>query len=154
MAKRDTGRPAESLALGKYGRTEDVNMAVWLLRDGTMVNGSFEGRQRDLDHRHIREFYPGLDEDAAMRRFMLRGNIRMGFSVAGPCFEFLVPPSEEQLKRLVPWAHWATRHKTDFCAVRHARRTRICESPWQFLYYVSKWMRRNVFDYPLDPFGK
>lgn len=152
MKTRDLSGPVEARVLDHYGKTDDAALAVWLLKDGTMVNGSFENHQRDLDHRHVRDFYPELDEEAAIRRFMRRGNIRMGFSDAGPCFEFLVPPSEEQLRILVPWAHWAVRHKTDFCAIRHARGNRICENPWQFLYYVSKWMRRNVFDYPLDLF--
>lgn len=136
----------------EYGVTDDVNLAVWLLRDGTLVNGSLEGNQRDRDHLDIADFYPfHMDAADAMARFMRRGNIRMGFSETGPCFEFLVPPSEEQLKILVPWAHWSVRHKADFCSIRHARGNRMYENPWQFLYYVSKWMRRNVFDYPTTP---
>lgn len=146
-------QPIEAVVLKEYGRTDDPCLAVWMLRDGTLVNGSIEGRQRDRDHRDIADFYPfHMDENDAMARFMRRGNIRMGFSETGPCFEFLVPPSEEQLRILVPWAHWSARHKNDFCSIRHARGNRICESPWQFLYYVSKWMKRNVFDYALDPF--
>lgn len=136
----------------EHGLTDDINLAVWMLRDGSLINGSYDGNQRDVDHREIVEYYPGLSFDEAIARFMRRGNIRMGFGDAGPCFEFLVPPSEEQLRILVPWAHWAVRHKTDFCAIRHARGNRICENPWQFLYYVSKWMHRNVFSYSLDPF--
>ena len=147
-------KPAvEDMLVERYGLTEDFSLAMWMLRDGRMANGSLEGLQRDLDHRHIAEFYPDIPEETAIERFMRRGNIRMGFSSAGPCFEFLVPPSQEQLQRLIPWAHWSTHNRTDFCAIRHARGSRICESPWQFLAYVAKYMHRNVFDYDMAPPG-
>lgn len=151
MKTPDVPGTLEKRVLEAYGKTDDPRLTVWMLRDGTLVNGSLEGWQRDTDHREIADFYPGLDEETAMARFMRRGNVRMGFSDCGPCFEFLVPLSEAQLRQLVPWAHWAARNKTDFCAIRHARGNRVCENPWQFLYYISKWMKRNVFDYPLDP---
>lgn len=152
MKKPDAHGSVETSLLRQYGQTDNFGLAVWLLRDGTLVNGSFEGNQRDLDHRHIADFYPGLDPVDAICKFMRRGNVRMGFSGNVPCFEFLVPLSDRQIARLVPWAHWAANNAIDFCAIRHAGNKRVCENPWRFLYYIAKYMRKNVFDYPLSPF--
>lgn len=151
-ANKPAGPSPEALALARYGTTEDFSLAVWMLRDGTMLDGSKEGLQRDYDHQDIAEVYPGTDCEAAMIKFMRRGNVRMGFSESGPCFEFLSPLSDEQLKQLVPWARHCAHNSLEFCAIRHARGNRICEGAWRFLYYISKWMKRNVFDYPESPF--
>lgn len=149
------GPSIEEKLVQDLGTTDDIALAVWMLKDGTLVNGSREGRQRDLDHRHIgdyaSEYLGGLEDEAAMRRFMRRGNVRLGFSEAGPCFEFLVPLTEAQLRMLVPWARWCAHNSREFCAVRHAKGRKICEGAWRFLFYVSKYMKRNVFDYPETP---
>lgn len=152
MRTPDAPRPVEAELLRQYGQTDQFDLAVWMLQDGTLINGSVEGLQRDLDHRHIADFYKNLDAETAIRKFMRRGNVRMGFSGNMPCFEFLVPLSDQQIAKLIPWAHYAASNALDFCAVRHARGERVCENPWKFLYYIAKYMRKNVFDYPLSPF--
>lgn len=148
------GGSIEKALIDTLGITDDPELAVWLTRDGVLVNGSRENRQRDLDHRHIQDYYPDLDEMAAIERFMRRGNVRMGCGFGSFTFEFLVPLSEQQLRYLIPWArHYAqSGRRSDFCSIRHSRKARRCENPWQFLFYVSKHMKRNVFDYPESPF--
>lgn len=145
-----TGKDIEQMLIDELGTTDDPELAVWLTRDGRLINGSREGRQRDLDHRHIQDCYPGLDANAAIERFMRRGNVRMGCGAGSFAFEFVVPLSESQMWYLVPWArHYAhSGRKSDFCAIRHSRKARRCEDPWKFLFYIAKHMRQNVFNYP------
>lgn len=47
----------EQRLIKELGTTDDPVFAVWLLRDGTYVNGTIEGHQRDIDHHEISAFY-------------------------------------------------------------------------------------------------
>lgn len=93
----------EERLLKKYGETREPEFATWMLRDGTMVNGTIEGRQRDIDHREIGEFYKPskFQEPGSMycyiEKFMRRGNIRMCCNEFGYNFEMWGVPSERQI---------------------------------------------------------
>lgn len=41
----------------RYGLTDNFIFSVWMLRDGRLVNGSYEGHQRDVDHHEIEDFF-------------------------------------------------------------------------------------------------
>lgn len=89
----------------KMGLTNNPIMGLWLLTDGTLINGSFEGHQRDVDHRDIGEYFKKSKEDRTsgslyMDKFMRRGNIRWGCSDYGLTIEFHKTPTGEQLDKI------------------------------------------------------
>lgn len=49
-------RTIEERAIKEWGTTEVPQFAVYMLKNGEMLNGSYEGFQRDRDHREINEF--------------------------------------------------------------------------------------------------
>lgn len=63
----------------KFGVTNNFNLAGWLLPDGSLLNFSAEGYQRDLDHREIVQVDDSLnDMSSGMIQFMNLGAIRLG----------------------------------------------------------------------------
>lgn len=96
----------EQRLLKKYGRTAEPEFATWMLRDGTMINGTIEGHQRDIDHREIGEFYKPskYQEPGSMycyiEKFMRRGNIRLCCNEFGYNAEIWGVPSEMQVASL------------------------------------------------------
>lgn len=90
------------------GFTGNPSLADWMLTDGRLTNGSYEGHQRDFDHHDISEYfnqskYEQLGSGSVyIRKFMRRGNIRMGVSDCAYTFQFEKLPTQAQLKRLVP----------------------------------------------------
>lgn len=96
----------EEKAIHAWGVTEIPELAVWMTKDGTMINGSYEGWQRDIDHREVSQFYskskfvtPG-SAAIYLYKFMRRGNIRMGCSEYGYCMESAGKPTPAQLGTL------------------------------------------------------
>lgn len=96
----------EQRLLKDYGTTEIPEFATWMLRDGTMINGSIEGHQRDIDHRCIGEYFkrskfedPG-SAGIYMKKFMNRGNIRLCCDQFGYNIELRRVPSMDQLLHL------------------------------------------------------
>ena len=85
-----------------WGTTEVPQFAVYMLTDGTMLNGSFGGFQRDRDHREINEFMPHINNGKPyegypyIRRFMNRGNIRMSCNRESINIQFWKTPTREQ----------------------------------------------------------
>lgn len=132
------------------GLTEDPFLAVWMTRDGLLVNGSIEGRQRDIDHHEIGQYFkaskfqdPGSSA-IYVRKFMRRGNIRMGFSDCGLCFEFETPPSEAQVKTLAPWIQEGLDGRVEICAARHGVHGIKYENAWQIAAYFKRYLGMEI----------
>lgn len=91
----------EKKAKKTWGTTEVPQFATYMLQDGTMLNGTYGGYQRDIDHRQIVEVmyitskkkYDGLPY---VRRFMARGNIRMNCNSNSINLQFWKIPSRDQ----------------------------------------------------------
>lgn len=96
----------EQRLLKDYGETKYPELATWLLADGTLIDGSFEGYQRDVDHRDIsRYFQRSVRENPGSAycyviKFMRRGNIRMCCNSFGYCAELRCIPTQNQLRVL------------------------------------------------------
>ena len=96
----------EQKMLRQYGETDVAVFAQWMLSDGTMINGTVEGYQRDIDHRCVSEhFKRSKREDAGsasiyVKKFMNRGNIRMTCNQFGYCIEMRKMPTVQQFRRL------------------------------------------------------
>lgn len=107
------------------GITDRPEFADWMLTDGRMTNGSYEGHQRDIDHAEINEFFkPSKLETPGsgaiyIKKFMRRGNIRMGVSPFGYCFAYAKTPTRMQLNKLIPGLLDAVYAKTDTYIARH-----------------------------------
>lgn len=86
----------EERARKYFGETEIFEFAGYILEDGTMLNFSHEGFQRDEDHRTIGQFYSKASGTEAMCKFMRRGNIRCSCDNNNYCFEFSKYPTEKQ----------------------------------------------------------
>ena len=88
-----------------WGTTEVPQFAIYMLTDGTMLNGSYEGHQRDIDHREINEFMPCVGGKSYegypyIFRFLNRGNIRMNRNRDGINIQFWHTPTYEQWQTL------------------------------------------------------
>lgn len=95
-------RTIEERAKQEWGTTEIPQFAIYMLPDGDMLNGSFEGFQRDRDHREINEFMPTLNNGKLydgipyIRRFMKRGNIRIHCDKESINLQFWKTPTRDQ----------------------------------------------------------
>lgn len=141
----------EQRLLHDCGETDDPMMAVWMLRDGTLVNGSYEGYQRDIDHHEIGAYFkrskfedPGSNY-LYILKFMRRGNIRMSGSNCDLCFELVGPPSQAQWTAIQRCALMARRAGLPMFIER-------CTGPYQhrgqtfadFAAYISRYTNLNT----------
>lgn len=133
------------------GVTTNPEHAVWLLTDGTLVNGSHEGRQRDVDHHEIGSYFKkskketGYDPYLYMAKFMRRGNIRWGCSETGLAVEFIKMPTRHQLDVMLELArnmpqsafkHGPEWHDFDWLMkyIRH-----YCREPGYVYLQIEEW---------------
>lgn len=135
----------EKKVMKAYGTTQDKNLAVWLLRDGTLVNGSHSGTIRDVDHHEISRFFsrskfekPG-ETYLYIKKFMNRGNIRIGCSMTAHCYEFTVPPSSEQLTIM-----YGSILSDPCCIARPMNGLQTWMDDLDFLKYVARYMRKTT----------
>lgn len=95
-------RTIEERAKAEWGTTQVPQLAIYMLPDGDMLNGSFEGFRRDRDHREINEFMPILNNGKLydgmpyIRRFMKRGNIRIHCDKESVNLQFWKTPTRDQ----------------------------------------------------------
>ena len=122
-----------------YGLTDDPMLAVWMLKDGRLVNGSYEGHQRDVDHREVSQYFKQSkfeDPGSALiyvRKFMNRGNIRYGCSSSGFCIEYSKAPEQEQFEAICRHMRMAEQHGIETCVGHYVkgRSTKyICFDEW------------------------
>lgn len=96
----------EQKALKAWGETSDPAMAIWILKDGTLVNGCMGGCLRDVDHAEIGQFFkPSKFQDPGsnwiyIRKFIRRGNIRMCLSTHEAFFELSGIPTQPQWRSM------------------------------------------------------
>ena len=83
-----------------FGLTDIFEFSGYLLEDGTMLNFSYEGHQRDIDHRDIGQFFKKADGTTALLKFMHRGNIRTMCDSFGFRFEIIKTPTPKQIYTL------------------------------------------------------
>lgn len=92
-------------AIRLYGTTLICSHCGYITRSGKMLNFSYEGHRRDMDHRDIEDLFeaepdePDLDPSKAttgMLRFMRLGNIRTGTNFA----DMILPPTPAQERTL------------------------------------------------------
>ena len=93
----------EAKAIQHFGLTENHEHAGYITRNGSMLNFSHEGYQRDMDHRDINEIFEDdeIERDigsntAYMIQFMNLGNIR----TSDTGLDIAVPPTDAQ-KRVI-----------------------------------------------------
>lgn len=95
------------------GLTDNPYFGVWMLKDGSLINGSLGGHQRDLDHREISGYYkPSKFEDPGsagiyILKFMRRGNIRWSCSEFGFCIELIKTPTARQFRKICQYMDMA-----------------------------------------------
>lgn len=96
----------EERAYKDWGETNNPFHACWMTTDGRMLNGSYEGYQRDRDHRDISFYFTrSVREDPGssqiyLRKFENRGNIRMSCTDFEFCFEISRTVTEKQLRTM------------------------------------------------------
>ncbi len=91
-AEKDTAK-----AIKHFGLTENWKLAGYLLTDGQMLNFSYDGYMRDMDHRDIKDVitHDGT-YNGALIKFVNYGHIR----VMQTGFELSKQPTEKQRKTL------------------------------------------------------
>lgn len=96
----------EQKALKAWGETRYPEAAIWILKDGTLVNGCMGSGTRDVDHAEIGQFFkPSKFQDPGsnwiyIRKFIRRGNVRMSFSDQEAFFEFIKTPTPTQWRSM------------------------------------------------------
>ena len=136
----------EQRLLRDYGETDVPELATWMLADGTMINGTVEGRQRDVDHRCISEYFkrskfenPG-SAGIYLRKFMRRGNIRLCCSDCGYCVELRATPTLKQLWKLRKIMNAATRNGIETMVEWRTRNnSRKCASWPGYLDHLARY---------------
>lgn len=79
------------------GCCENYSLATWLLADGTLLNGSCEGHQRDVDHAEAGYYFKKAQGKEAVKKMLRRGNIRvMCQDDSGYLFQVKRKPTSEQ----------------------------------------------------------
>lgn len=145
----------EQRLLKDWGTTGDPRMATWMLADGTLVNGSHEGRQRDVDHREINEYYkpskravPGSGMLYVLK-FMRRGNVRVCCNDYCYGVEMIKPPTRSQFEKIAAIMRRAELYGVDTHVDRclSDRRTRSYTWP-EYVRYLMHHMPRLMADYP------
>lgn len=145
----------EEKALKQYSTTENPRLAVWMLKDGTLLDGSYEGLQRDIDHREISQFFkPSKLADPGSAfvyvwKFLRRGNIRMGCSDAGFTMEYAVTPTKKQLDAMQKIHGMAEECRIETCIFRRTARKRKWERTgmsWdQFLAHLYRYGKNDAY---------
>lgn len=93
---RDHQYCIEEKARRMFGETEVFQFGGYLLQDGSMLNFSYSGYQRDEDHRIIGYFFSNAQGTKAMLKFMRRGNVRIMCHKDSYSFEYIAPLTKEQ----------------------------------------------------------
>lgn len=141
----------EERLLRDQGTTEDPHLAIWLLKDGTLVNGSIEGRQRDVDHHEIGQYFkkskfqePGSSL-IYIKKFERRGNVRWGCSETGYWAELRATPTQEQFNTIVKHFTDAARNRIDNCVVIFTRRGRKIQTDvYGLMNHVERYTNLTV----------
>lgn len=137
-----------------YGTTDDARLCQWMLADGTMINGSVEGHQRDVDHHEINQYYKtGIRETydnggLYIIKFMRRGNIRVSCSYSGFCFDMIGPPTQAQLDTMTQQFRIALRNCIPIFIACRKRQQPERESTGytllKYLKYLERYTRLNT----------
>lgn len=79
-----------------FGETKIFEFAGYLLEDGSMLNFSHEGHQRDMDHRDVNQFFKNAQGTEVLMKLMRRGNVRVMCGRDSYCFEYIKPLTRAQ----------------------------------------------------------
>ena len=97
----------EEKALKLWGRARSPETAIWILKDGTMIEGCHGGfRTRSVDHAEIGQFFKTSVRDEPgsgylyIRTFIRRGNIRMSMDGSTCFLEFYRRPGPAQQRAI------------------------------------------------------
>ena len=116
----------EAKMVKKYGETYNVECAGYILEDGTLINMSYNGIQRDEDHNCVGEFFENIQGAEAMYRFMKRGNVRVMCNRSFYGFEYIKEPTEAQRKVITKAMNYAYRNGITF----YVDETTVHKSKW------------------------
>ncbi len=150
----DRNMTIEQKAVKAYGLTDFPQLALWLLKDGSYINGTIEGYQRDIDHHEISSFFkrsvrqePGSN-GIYVYKFMNRGNIRVGCSESGWCYEFTRIPTKNQIDMMFNAIIEAKNHMTKAYFGRNPKTSykTIWENGCAFLRYINRYTDYRIPD--------
>lgn len=125
----------EERARKVFGETDIFEFAGYMLEDGTMLNFSYGGYQRDEDHRIIGQFFEKAQGYEAIMKFMRRGNIRCSCGDFGYMFSFIKEPTGEQMRTMLRAYDQSGDSDAGFLIARCSKDGRIIErytSPYQY----------------------
>lgn len=129
----------EERAKKLFGLTNIFEFAGYMLEDGTMLNFSYGGYQRDEDHRIIGQFYKKAQGTQALGKFMRRGNIRMMCHPNYYYLEFAKPPTTEQISRIKEIEKDAHKLGYEFLLEKNDRKGRIAKSYTSIYQYLGEY---------------
>lgn len=96
----------EQKALKTWGEACGPSQAIWILKNGILINGCMGGYIRDVDHSEIGQFFkrskyhePGSNW-LYVKKFIRRGNIRMSMEGGTAYFELFGLPTRVQWRAM------------------------------------------------------
>lgn len=138
---------AEQKAKNLWGTTSRIALCIYILVDGIMLNGSYEGYQRDKDHREINEFLYHSKNDQysePMIRFIKRGNIRCNANKYGINLEFKKLPTFEQWQTLKKVFSFANARDIPITIEQTFVTTGKTKNYWIDTYKFEEWYQSQV----------
>ena len=98
----------EQKMLKAWGEAQSPETAIWILKDGTFVNGCMDpyGRHRNVDHSEVNQFYKRskFEDPGSSYIYLLktirRGNIRMSMDGHAATFELYGLPTKAQWRAM------------------------------------------------------
>jgi len=136
----------EERAKAMFGTTEIHEFAGYIFENGEMLNLSYEGYQRDEDHRIISQFFSTAYDTDAMHKFMRRGNIRVMCSRTHYFFEFIKKPTKAQINQIRNAYLYAYKNGIEFMIERSDNKGHAVEQFYDLYEFLEKY-NTEVYSY-------
>lgn len=143
----------EQKAISVYGLTDEPELATWLLASGDMLNGTYCGLRRDVDHHEISQFFKRSvyqDPGSAyiyVKKFLRRGNIRVVCSESHYGLEYAVTPTPAQIQTIRRIHLLAERNAIPFLIERFPTRSGVRVKTFdytEFIIYMASCPKSGV----------
>lgn len=136
-------------AIAEFGLTENPLLAGYLLPDGSLLNFSDSGYDRDRDHRQVEFLFPRRPDDEershTMWRFVDKGAVRWSYMLHGGeslYLAFIHPLTSAQLRVVASVL-------TDDLVVHVDRMKRVWQPAWK--HYPRKLVYETAWTHEFEP---
>ena len=130
----------------KFGTTNDPKLAGYILTDGTLLRMSYDGYQRNIDHREIKDVLNINNSNStsdAMIQFINFGNIRLNERN----FEISQPPNDMQKPWIAAIIHKARNSDYQYMSIDIANNKGTIVKTFEYEFPSLIQIFRDIDDY-------